>query len=196
MADTDIAVINQSLIKIGGQVITALTDGTTESKVASILYEDYVRGQIGLVRWNWGKTQFSLNQTAETPLEGWEYAYNIPSDLLILHRVTVGDNDILFERFKDKIFTNEDNESDDVVAHYTYRVPEIDWPADFTLAVITGLAADFALSLARDAELSASIEQKATILFAQARRNDAQGQTAKVLKMKRITGSRLSGAGR
>jgi hypothetical protein len=196
MAATNIAVINQSLIKVGGQVITALTDGTTESKVASILYEDYVRGQLGLVRWNWGKTQFSLNQSSATPLEGWDYGYDIPSDLLILHRVTAGDNDISFERFKDKIFTNEDNDADDVVSHYTYRVSEIDWPADFTLAVVTGLAADFALSLARDAELAVTMEQKATVLFAQARRNDAQGQTSKVLKMKRITGSRLASSGR
>ncbi|MEO2177208.1 MAG: hypothetical protein ABGY96_24345 [bacterium] len=196
MADSDIAVVNQALIKIGGAVITAFTDGTTEAKVASILYEDYVRGQQALVRWNWAKTQFSMNKLAAVPLEGWEYGYTIPADLLILHRVTYGDNDVPFARFKDKVFTNQNNDADDVVAQYTYRVDEIDWPADFTLAVVTGLSADFAMSLARDADLGKLLEDKATILFAKVRRNDAQGQTAKKMTLSRLTGSRLRSAGR
>jgi len=116
--------------------------------------------------------------------------------LLILHRVTIGDNDVKFERFKDKIFSDEDNDSDDLVAHYTYRVDENDWPADFTLAVITGLAADFSMSLAREADFSTLLEKKAINFFAQARRNDAQGQTPKAVRVGRLTGARMASAGR
>tara|TARA_R100000808_G_scaffold3230_1_gene11616 strand:- start:2843 stop:3433 length:591 start_codon:yes stop_codon:yes gene_type:complete len=194
MAETDISVANQALVRIGGAAITSFTDGTTESSVASTLYETYVRGQLALTRWNWAKKDFSLNKNSDTPLEMWDYGYDVPSDLLVLHRVLYGDRDIEFERFKDLIYTNQDNDADDVVAIYTYRVDENDWPADFLLSVVTGLAAQFATSLARDDKMAAVLSEEGAVLFAQSRRNDAQGQTAKRANISRLTGARLRGA--
>lgn len=196
MADSNITISSEALVTVGGATITSFTQGTTESNVASVIYENYVQSEIGRVRWNWAKTQFSLNQRSDTPLEGWDFGYDVPSDLLMLHRVTYGDNDIVFERFKDLIYTDEDNDADDVVAHYTYRVDENDWPADFKGAIIMGLAARFAFSLARNHEYAMELGKEAKLQMAQARRNDAQGQTAKKMNITRLTGSRLAGAGR
>ena len=194
MAETDISVANQALVRIGGAAITSFTDGTTESSVASTLYETYVRGQLALTRWNWAKKDFSLNKNSDTPLEMWDYGYDVPSDLLVLHRVLYGDRDIEFERFKDLIYTNQDNDADDVVAIYTYRVDENDWPAEFLLSVVTGLAAQFATSLARDDKMAAVLSEEGAVLFAQSRRNAAQGHTAKRANISRLTGARLRGA--
>ena len=194
MAETDISVANQALVRIGGAAITSFTDGTTESAVASPRYETDVRGQRARTRWHWAKKDFSLNKNSDTPLEMWDYGYDVPSDLLVLHRVLYGDRDIEFERFKDLIYTNQDNDADDVVAIYTYRVDENDWPADFLLSVVTGLAAQFATSLARDDKMAAVLSEEGAVLFAQSRRNDAQGQPAKRANISRLTGARRRGA--
>ena len=196
MADSNITISSEALVTIGGSTITSFTQGITESNVASVIYENYVASEIGRVRWNWAKTQFSLNKRSDTPLESWDYGYDVPSDLLMLHRVTHGDSDIIYERFKDLIYTDTDNDSDDVDAHYTYRVDENDWPADFKGAIIIGLASRFAFSLARDAEYAMSLNQEAKLLMAEARRNDAQSQTAKRMDVTRLSKSRLLGAGR
>lgn len=176
---------------IGGDPIQSFTDGTTESDIADAVYEDIVRAALTSSRWRFATKQFQLNRVAEDPIARWSSTYQLPSDSLMINAVTVQDNPIEYNIYEDKIYNNA-NVSDEVIADYIYRASESTWAPYFTLGVQFSVASVFAVSLARDASLSAAMDQQANIQLIKARRLDSQAQTTKKLNTKRFISERRS----
>lgn len=191
MAATDIEVANNALVSIGAGSIASFSDGSTESDIASTIYETYVKAELASGRYTFAKEQTSMNRLTAAPTEGWDYAYQLPSNLLTLTRVTFGDEDIKYERVGDKVFTNTKDENDTVVAHYTFRVLEPNWPAHFEQAVVDGLMLRFAVALGLEKWILQSIATIADTARKDARREDSQNETAKRLRLTRFKNRRL-----
>ena len=81
---------------------------------------------------------------------------------------------------------------DVVVADYTFRAGEQDFPSYFTLAVEYALAAAFALAIARDEQLANMFEKKAGALMQQAKTLDSQQQTTRRIRTSRFIAERRS----
>lgn len=176
---------SRALVLIGAEPITSFELSTTEALVASNMYEDVVRSSLCVARWRFSSEQATLNQLTDLPTGRFDIAHQLPSNLLMLHAVTVNDNKIGYTIYGDKVFSNAST-ADVLVADYTFRAPETSFPSYFALAVQYALASVFATSIARDDKLMEMMETKADRLMAKARNLDSQQQTTRSLSTTRF----------
>ena len=132
-----------------------------------------------------------MNQLSAEPTGRYDLAYQLPSDLLMLHAVTVNDNLIDYQMYGDKVFADTSTQ-DVVIADYSFRANEETWPSYFTLAVEFSLAIIFATSIARDANLASLMTARAEATMAKARTMDSQQQTTRKLVTSRFLTARRS----
>lgn len=190
-ANSDIDIAARSLVLIGAQPITSFSSSSTEAIVASNVYEDVVRTALCASRWRFATNQSVLNALTAAPTGRFDTAHQLPSDLLMLHAVTINDRNLEYNVYGDKIFSNA-TVNEVVVADYTYRAGEQDFPSYFTLAVEYALSAAFALAISRDEQLAAMFEKKAFQLMQQAKTLDSQQQTTRKLVTSRFIAERRS----
>ena len=190
-ANTDIEVCSRALILIGAEPITSFDDQTNEALVASNIYEDIARSSLTNTRWRFATNQVVLNRLSEAPTGRFDSAYQLPSGILMLHAITVLDFPISYDTYGSKAYCNS-AVSDQLVADFTYRADEIDWPSYFTLAVEFELASIFAVSIARDPTLGNAMNQRAQMAMMKARTTDAQQQTTRKLNTSRFISQRRS----
>ena len=190
-ADTPLDICSRALILIGAEPISSFDDGTTEATVAVNMYEDVVQAALVNSRWRFATNQKIVNRLTDAPTGRYDYAYQLPSDMIMLHGATVNGNLIEYQVYGDKLFADT-TETDTVIVDYSFRASEIDFPSYFTLAVEFSLAIIFATSIARDANLAALMTQRADLSMAKARTLDSQQQTTRKLETSRFLTARRS----
>lgn len=190
-ANSAIDICSRALILIGAEPITSFDDNNNEALIASNVYEDIARSALVNSRWRFATNQMVLNRLTETPTGRYDAAYQLPTGWLMTHAVTVSDIPIEYQTYGNKIYCNE-SVTAEVVADYTYRAEEYDWPSYFTLAVQYELASVFAFSLARDAQLAKMMSDQATIQMMRCRTLDSQQQTTRKLNTSRFITQRRS----
>ena len=190
-ANSAIDIASRALVLIGAEPITSFDDSSTEGLVATNMYEDTVRAMLSTARWRFATEQSTLAQLSDAPTGRFDIAHQLPSDLLVLHGITVNDNLIDFTVYGDKVFSNSTS-SDSLIADFTFRADEVDFPSYFSLALQYSLASIFATSIARDDGLMQIMETKANLLMAKARNIDAQQQTTRRLATSRFITNRRS----
>ena len=93
--------------------------------------------------------------------------------------------------YGDKVFSDSTT-ADSLIADFTFRAEEVNFPSYFSLALQYSLASIFATSIARDDRLMQLMETKANQLMAKARNIDAQQQTTRRLATSRFITNRRS----
>lgn len=190
-ANSPVDIASRALILIGAEPITSFGDGTTESLITSNLYEDIAQTALVNARWRFATNQSVLNLLTDAPTGRYDKAYQLPTDTLMVHAVTINDNVVDYQIYGDKIYADT-TDNDIVIADYSYRANEVDWPSYFSLAVEYALAVPLSFSLARDANLGSLMQQQATALMAKARSIDSQQQTSRKLITSRFLTNRRS----
>ena len=180
-ADTPLDICSRALILIGAEPISSFDDGTTEATVAVNMYEDVVQAALVNSRWRFATNQKIVNRLTDAPTGRYDYAYQLPSDMIMLHGATVNGNLIEYQVYGDKLFADT-TETDTVIVDYSFRASEVDFPSYFTLAVEFSLAIIFATSIARDASLASLMTERAESSMAKARSLDSQQQTTRKLE--------------
>ena len=191
VANSDIDIASRALVLIGAEPITSFTAQSTEATVANAIYEDMVRTTLCSSRWRFATNQAELNLLTAVPTGRYDRAHQLPADLLMLHAVTVNDAVVQYNVYGDKVFSDSAS-SDTLVADYTFRALEQDFPSYFTVALQFSLAAAFALGIARDEQLSSVLEGKGAQLLQQAKTLDSQQQTTRKLLTSRFITERRS----
>ena len=191
IANSAIDIASRALVLIGAEPITSFDSSSTEALVATNMYEDTVRAMLSTARWRFATEQSVLNQLSDVPTGRFDIAHQLPSNLLVLHGVTINDRLIEFTVYGDKVFSDSTS-SDTLVADFTFRADEVDFPSYFSLALQYSLASIFATSIARDDRLMQLMETKANQLMAKARNIDAQQQTTRKLVTSRFISNRRS----
>ncbi len=191
VANSDIDIASRALVLIGAEPITSFTAQTTEATVANAIYEDMVRTTLCSSRWRFATNQAELNLLTAVPTGRYDRAHQLPADLLMLHAITVNDAVVQYNVYGDKVFSDSAS-SDTLVADYTFRALEQDFPSYFTVALQFSLAAAFALGIARDEQLSSVLEGKGAQLLQQAKTLDSQQQTTRKLLTSRFITERRS----
>jgi len=191
VANSAIDIASRALVLIGAEPITSFDSSSTEALVASNMYEDTVRATLSTARWRFATEQAVLNQLTDTPTGRFDIAHQLPSDLLILHAVTINDRLIEYTVYGDKVFSDSTT-NDTLIADYTFRAEEVNFPSYFSLALQYSLASIFATSIARDDRLMQIMETKANMLMAKARNLDSQQQTTRRLSTSRFITDRRS----
>ena len=191
VASSGIDICSRALILIGANPITSFQDATTEANVAVNVYEDVARAALVNSRFRFATNQEKLPLLTSVPTGRFDVAHQLPTDLLMLHAVTVNDNPIEYSVYGDKVFSDSVT-TDELIADYTFRANEKTWPSYFTLAVEYSLAIIFATSIARDSSLATLMQTQAERMMAKARNLDSQQQTTRKLTSSRFITSRLS----
>jgi len=178
---------------IGASPISSFTDGTTEATVASNTYEDTARSDLTMTRWRFASGQKQLSRLTDAPAGRFDAAYQLPSDLLVLHTVTINDNIVSYDRYEDMIYCNA-AAADVLIADYTYRTDEANWPPYFTLMVQYHMAGTFAGAVARAGDLQEMFMSQYIAQLRIAKSLDSQGQTARKIPTNRFQKFRHSTA--
>tara|TARA_R100001443_G_scaffold1750_7_gene6149 strand:+ start:5041 stop:5628 length:588 start_codon:yes stop_codon:yes gene_type:complete len=191
VANSAVDIAARALTLIGANPITSFSDTSTEATVANNMYEDVAQAALCASRWRFATNQAVLNLLTDAPTGRFDRAYQLPSDMLMLHALTVNDLVVEYTVYGDKAYADL-SATDQVVADYSFRANEQDWPSYFTLTVEYQLAAIFASSIARDEALTKMMDDKAILLMAKARNLDSQQQTTRKLVTNRFRTERLS----
>lgn len=191
VANSAVDIAARALTLIGANPITSFDDTSTEATVANNMYEDVAQAALCASRWRFATNQSVLNLLTDAPTGRFDRAYQLPSDMLMLHALTVNDLVVEYTVYGDKAYANL-SATDQVVADFSFRADENTWPSYFTLAVEYQLAAIFASSIARDEALTKMMDDKASMLMAKARNLDSQQQTTRKLVTNRFKTERLS----
>ena len=176
---------------VGANTISSFYDGTTESDIASQLYEDTLRALLTQHRWRFSTQQVQLSRLENTPHGRWDAGYQIPADCILIHAITVNDNLVKYERYGDKIYCNLDSTST-VIMDYTFRQEEDQFPPFFTITLQYKLASLFGASIARDPNLVQSFNVLFNTQVRIARSIGSQERTNKRLGVDRYLAFRKS----
>jgi hypothetical protein len=139
---TDLSLINSALTRTGNEPVTTLNDGTPGGNIAGQNYAGLVKKELSGYPWKWATKTAILSALSGTPDPPWLTAYQLPTDVLFLRVVTVGGQPIDYEQQFNKLLCNY-AVGTDVIAKYTWSVPESYWPGDFAEAVTQMLEAMF-----------------------------------------------------
>jgi len=165
------------LVLIGAKPITSFSDGTTESIVASNIYQDVVKAALSTYPWRFAMDQYELQMLSDAPSDIWSYAYQLPENLVL--PVTVTQLGIVqdYDRYGSKVFTNSDNSVNPVVLSYIFLADESLWLPHFRMAVVYDLASLFGVAVAGREDLASQYAQRAEKAYAIARSQEGQSQT-------------------
>lgn len=173
-----IPICNAALTRTGDDPITSFDEGTPQAAVLSENYDDIVNGFLSSCPWKFASRTFQLSlHNAEVPLP-WLFGYQRPPDVLALRVVEVNGYPIPWELLSDIILCNAGTDSA-VIAKYTYRVDETEWPKFFRLAIIATLEPLILRAIGERYSEAESREKRAAQLQAMARNRDTQSQSAR-----------------
>jgi hypothetical protein len=175
---SSIPICNAALTRSGDTPITSFDEGSPQAAVLSENYDDIVNGFLSSCPWKFASRTFQLslhNATVDPP---WMFGYQLPPDLLALRVVEANGFPIPWELMSDVILCNVGLETP-VLAKYTYRVDENDWPKFFRLAIIATLEPLILRAIGERYDEADRREKRAIALQAMARNRDTQSQTAR-----------------
>jgi hypothetical protein len=87
---TDIEIASAALNALGTEGITTFEDATTEARAVKGFYE-VVRDKVLEDRiWSFAKAQHVLTAHADSPLFDWEHKFELPCEIIRVHRVDDG----------------------------------------------------------------------------------------------------------
>lgn len=174
----NIRICNAALTRAGMPIIEAYSDGSTAALVAETNYQMVVDNELASPRWKFCRFEGQLNRLEDKPLDAfYAYAYQLPANLLQVVRVTQNGCPVAFDRQRDQLWTCVLDEPNRLVAIYTLRVDEVQWPGDFREAIIQRMEAIFLRGLGERAEEAAQRDRSAEGQFQKARTADAQARS-------------------
>jgi hypothetical protein len=172
----DFTHVNAALTRTGNDPISSFADGTVRAIVAESNYEVLVKAELAN-RWKFAGKFEALNLLVDEPPDPWLYAYQLPVDIMAIRTVTQAGANVEYWVESDVIYTKVDNSSEEILLHYVWRVPEIQWPPWFAEPMTQRLEAIFLRALGERHDEALARDKSADKLFADARRLDTQSQS-------------------
>lgn len=176
IATTDVAVASMALVLIGDDPISAFDGSTTGAVVAENIYDGVIEDLLSQHPWRFAVKQSDLSHLAAAPDAIWSDAWQVPTDMLTIRRVTLSGSDIDYEIYADKIYCNYD-ETNVLTMNYIFRAVEQDWPPYFRLAAQLQLASLFAMAVTAKPDMAQSFTTQADFALRKARSVDSQSDT-------------------
>jgi len=133
--NTKIGLISKALLLLGEKPLQSLSDDRYGATVGAGLFDLLYENELQSNRWRFACTKVALSRLSDTPLNQWQYAYQLPPDLLLLHHVYPVTR---YEVYGSRIYTDAMTVSID----YLFK-PEISQvPAYFATLLTYALARD------------------------------------------------------
>lgn len=135
VTSTKIGLVSAALNLIGEPSLESFDEDRYAATVGSNLFDLIYENELQSNRWRFACTKVTLGRLTNVPLNEWQFAYQLPTDMLLpLHVFPVTN----YEIFADQIWTNQST----VDLDYMFK-PEINkLPAYFSLMMVYALARD------------------------------------------------------
>lgn len=156
MAISDISICSTACLLVGANEIESFIDETNEAKVCAAIYEVTRDNVLTIHPWQFSLGQVQLARLVATPLFGYSYAFQLPTDFL---RLISTDPDMGYRIFEDKLYCS----SETCNISYQFSPSEAKFPPYFVRLLELELASLLAASLGEDAskqQLFAAIAEK------------------------------------
>ena len=189
MADTRLDICSRALVQLGEAAITSFTQNNAGSRTAALLYDATVEAMFGAHRWKFATRTSQLSRVAAEPDNGWDAAYTLPTDCVVVRRVEVEDEPIEFELYENSLRCDA-VEADEVFLIYTAKVLIPYWPPYFTELVEKELVARFAFPITGQETVAQAARSVANAQMRAARLIDSQSQTTRPIRQTRFLAAR------
>lgn len=155
MASSIVGICNIALGNLGANLISSLTETTTEATLCNVHWDNVRRATLSLHPWNFAIKRQQLTALSTKPAFGYSYAFQLPSDNLRVLRVE-GDGDYKVEG--QTILTN----SNDCFLKYVFdNVDVTSWTDSFSDLVASRLQVELAYGITK----STSQKEQATSMY-------------------------------
>jgi len=131
--DSAVSICSDALLLLGAKPISSFTDGTDESNTCDRLYPNVRDMTLSMYPWSFSYKKLKLARLLTTPVNEWNYEYQLPGDKLAGPRAVFSSESVSARPFKeweilgDKLLTNEKT----IVIDYPYSTPEFSMPPYF-----------------------------------------------------------------
>ncbi len=169
--DADLDMVNQALSKIGEIEIDSFGDESREARHANRTYETDRNAYLQSRVWKFATGQAILAKLEDTPLFGYQSAFQLPPDLLRLDKIN--EQAIRYEIRGTKLFC----EATEVIIEGLFQIGAENYPDYFKKAFIYLLASDYATSIVEDENKSKIFDGKFVRENIIARQTDSMQQS-------------------
>ena len=149
-----IDIISNALVLLGHDTINSLSDPGRVVRVAVSLYDDIKEDELTSSNWTFAKVQAQLAKLTVGPIDEFENAYQLPSDLL---KVLYIRPRVRYKIYGDKLFTNE---SGSVFINYIANVGEAMFPPSFARMLTFALAIDESIPIREGFTVSEVLDKR------------------------------------
>jgi hypothetical protein len=180
-------IISNASLLVGHTSISSLDpDQGAAATVGAAIFDTTVEYMLSITYWRFSIKQQQLNRLTATPLNNWQFAFQLPTDLITLYRVEPRST---YQIFGDLLYTNVDT----LAADYSFKPAAEELPIYFVQALQYKLASDFAISITNDTQKSALYETKYDREVKIAMGADAKNHPPVSIQDQPFTDVRLSG---
>jgi hypothetical protein len=90
---SDVEIANNALSMLGDDPITSLTDDTPRARLVNRIYPQTRDAVLRSHPWNCATSRATLGQLSTSPVYGWAYQYQLPSDPYCLRVLALNDRE-------------------------------------------------------------------------------------------------------
>jgi len=182
---SDVALASNAMVLLGGSSIASFEEASTESQIASNLFEHSYKSILSGHRWRFATKQKKLARLTLVPEAEFSYMFQMPSDLLYLIRIIDTQN---YEVYGDKLYTN----SLEATIEYVYDVKSDLVPSYWAKMFEFYLASQFAIPLTGDIDKASFYGQEYQKALIKAKFLDSSSRPGQTFVNNRYTDVRRS----
>lgn len=192
--DTSLSICSDALIILGAQPISSFTEGSDAAQACDRLYPDLRDSLLSRYPWSWSYKKVQLARLATSPVTEWNYAYQLPGDIISGVRALFNTADTFgmplrygWELYGDQVYTNEEK----VYIDYQATVSESKMPYYFVHLLRTAMAGELGMIITdqiskadyyRSLAFGTPGENGRGGLFREAMNIDSRGQPSHVIE--------------
>lgn len=166
---TKIGLISKALILCGEKPLSSLSDDRYGATVGSNLFEMIYENELQSNRWRFACAKVALSRLNVTPLNEYQYAFQLPSAML-LPIGTFPKHD--YEIYSDRLYTNQQS----VDFEYMFKPDVSACPSYFATLMTYALARDMIKPITESDNAVQVMEKKYVAQRSRAMYADAQGR--------------------
>lgn len=181
-------------VLVGINPITGFDDGTTESNVLDIHYEEERDAALSEKDWSFATRLYDItaNRNATDPISHWSAAYQLPTDqeMLTVHGLYVNDIPVEYDRYGSELYCDIGENTEEVIVKIGVRKSEEEWPAYFRSYFVARLAYLLAVSVTRNPDIITAMERLVVRRELGGKFRDSTSRTAKRANLRRFANRR------
>lgn len=169
--NTKIGIISKALILCGEKALNSLSDDRYGAEVGGNLFELIYENELQSNPWRFSMKKAALGRLNVTPLNQFQYAYQVPADCLLVRHVYPA---TVYEIFGNRVYTDDTT----VELDYQFKPDVGSIPAYFSMLMVYALARDMVKPITESDVAVRAFQAKYVLQRDRAMYADAQARPA------------------